>query len=261
MKAKILYFIIVSLLSAGVTLAQEEIDTTITPKKPVIFRDKKNKNLRYRKWVGEYKIRTNGWSLGVSYVLSDKKNKVPNYTSFTIFHVGLGYTRAAKEGKSPGLEGRDIKYGKINALYPIELSVGKRKNLGRKAVHNGVEVQWEYRGGLVLGWILPYQISTAYGEIESYNSSTSFAYQDYYNIYGGLGSFRNLSFDNIAIGGIVETNVLFNYDIRKRLILTPLIGGSLSFYTESIPLLWMQKSGPLFAEMHIGVEISRAKIR
>ncbi len=261
LKAKLIYLSILSLFCAQGALAQDDIDTTLTPKKPVIFRDKKNHDLKYRRTVGAYQLRSNGWSIGGNYIISDKKNDAPNYTSFTVYHVSIGFTRSAKEGAVVSPFGETVKYGKINSLYPIELSIGKRKSIARAAVHKGVEIQWEYRGGLILGWLLPYRINTAYGEIEEYNPATRFAYEDFDNIYIGVGSFRGLRFQNFTPGFIVESNILFNYALRKRLLVSPSVGASLSYYTQSIPLLFTESSGPLFVEIHVGVELGKFKIK
>ncbi len=260
-KAKILKICVIALLMAAGATAQVETDTSFSPKKPVIFRDKKNRNQKYRKTVGEYKLRSNGWSIGGDFIISDKKNKAPHYQSFTVYHISLGFTRSKNEARVTSYYGDFVKYGKINSLYPIELSVGKRKRLGREAVHQGVEVQWEYRGGLLLGWMLPYQITTAYGDMAEYTASTRIAYEDFDNIYAGLGSFRDLNFNSFTPGFIVESNLVFNYQIRKRLILSPVIGASLSYYTKSIPLMFEEDSGPMFLEIHLGVELGKFKIK
>ncbi len=241
--------------------AQTETDTGFVAKRPVVFRDKKKKDLRFSKWAFEYKLRTNGWNVGLNYVYSDKKNKDNVFKSLTIFNLGLGYVRAGREAKTTSFTGGGVKFGKINALYPIELSVGKRRSIGRRAVHEGVGVQWEYKAGLLIGWLLPYQLETAYGNIPEYNSATAIAYEDFYSIYRGLGSFRNLDFSTIYPGLRLETNVIFNYIIRKRYHLTPIIGASLSFFTKSVPIMFTEPSGPLFFDMHVGVEIGRFKIK
>ncbi len=261
MKAKLLYFIILALGSQTLVMGQPETDTTLEAKKPVIFRDKKNRNQRHIKWAVEYKLRDNGWSIGLDHVRSDKKAKKNKDANHTVFHLGIGYIRGPREGKTNSVSYEKVKFGKINALYPIELSVGKRKPIGREAVYEGVGVEWEYKAGVLLGWVLPYQIRTAYGDIEEFTPATAPIYTEYESIYAGLGSFRELSFSNIQPGVRLESNIIFNYKIRKSYIISPSIGLTASFFTKQIPIMLGDESGPLFLDIHIGVEFGKFKWR
>ncbi len=261
MNSKVLYFIFFALLFTIGADAQEEIDTTLTPKKPVIFRDKNEKSLRIRKLAGEYRLRSNGWSIGATYVISDKKNNTKNKESFTEYHIGFGYTRTPEESKSLTIDEKFVKYGKINALYPLELTIGKRHKIGRKAVHKGVQIFYQYRGGIILGLMAPYSIETVYGTMDKYTDNNKFAYEQLDGIRSSKGSFKNIGLNNLVPGFIVEGNFIFDYQIRKNLTISPIVGMSFAYYTSSIPLMFTGNSGPLFAEVHLGVEIGRYKLK
>ncbi len=241
---------------------EDVIIDSLTPKKPVVFRDKKSGEARIRIFSLSTQVKSNGWNIGLSLAKS-----MPDFTSRRMYHyfyVGIGNIRHPKEFSQTTLLSGGVgsavpivKYGKANTLYPIEFSYGRRKIIGRKAVYDGVEVSWEYRAGILAAAIVPYPVSTIFGDVTEYNSNTAIFYQDLNSITGSNGSLSNFSFDNMAYGLRAQSNIAFSYNVRKRLVATVLLGASIEFYSKSIPLFWTGDSGPVFADIHAGIEIGK----
>lgn len=262
MKAKLIYIIFLLGLG-GVVNAQDDVDTGLVAKRPVIFRDKKADKAKSSIVTFDMKLKSNGWRAGINIIQSDKSNK--KYRSFTEYRIGFGITKHPSEvlvstgyATQQGIPGY-VKFGKINSLYPIEFGMGKVREIGRRAVHDGVEIHWEYHAGLLLGWLLPYQISTLFGPITDYNANTSVYYKDMEQIVQGLGSFRNPTFKAIIPGGRVESNVVIVLFPKKRLVNTISLGASADFFTKPIPLFWTEDSGPFFVQLHAGFGIGKYK--
>ncbi len=262
----ILFLILAWRQSATGQEKELEIDS-LTPKKPVVFREKKKGEASIQIYNFHTQIKTNGWNIGLSLAKS-----MPDFASnrtYHYFYIGIGNIRHPKEYSQQTSAGSAtpsgvppfVKYGKANSLFPVELSYGRRKVIGREAVHSGVEVCWEYRAGLLAGAIVPYPISTVFGEISEYNSSTSIYYQNMDIIMGSRGAFSQFSFDDVAFGLRAQSNITFSYLVRKRLLATVFVGASAEFYTKSIPLFWTGNSGPLFADVHAGIEIGKKIIK
>src|SRR5262249_10320345 len=131
-------------------------------------------------------------------------NKIKDARTKTIYEFEIGQIKHVKERKQTqdfgfnlaGVESpKPFVFGKQNNFYPIDISIGREKEIGRKADKSGVSISVKYLGGVSIGILKPYYLDLLYpldntdDEIIStrYSAATSAMFLDRNSIFGGSG--------------------------------------------------------------------------
>ena len=260
-------FLIILVLSAGVSLfGQDSTNTDHPVERKVSREDKKAEkrqrinaiikqeeegNLSFRKQSAfGVELRTNGY--GMFFELGRRKSA--RYTN--LYTIELTEIKHRKEEKIGGDQffSNSFVYGKENNFYQGKLGFGEQYILGQKGNKNGVAVTVSLVGGLDLGVLKPYYLDVQDGagvdrSIKYQDDSTLFL--DRGSIYGGSGFTKGWNELKIKPGLFIKSALRFDFGRYNESMQALEIGVSVEGFAQKVPIMINNDPKQIFVQMHI----------
>lgn len=241
---KVLLFIV--LLTSGVTVlaqdstSRENNDQSTKDEKRqrtnTLMKQEEEGNLNYIKQNGfGIQLRTNGY--GIFFEVG--RRKTPRVTS--TYSIELTEIKHPKEEKTGGnFFSNPFIYGKINNFYQLNLGLGKQYIFGQKGNKNGVAVIGLAQGGLSLGLLKPYYITTntsGSDETIKYSPEDSLVFLTYNNQNSGAGFTKGWGELKLKPGAYIKTALRFDFGRFNESVSAIEIGMSLNAYADKISIM------------------------
>ncbi|NCI47072.1 hypothetical protein [Sediminibacterium soli] len=211
-----------------------------------------------------FKFNTDGW--GMFY----EHGKYKTITNTNLWWLEFGERKHPKEEKVPTLSASSgfliissYIYGKRNNFYYLKGGIGRQTLIGGKGNKNGVAVSAIYGGGLSLGLLKPYYIeidnpTTGKREQIKYNNNDSL-FLDPSIILGRGGLTKGLGEMKIVPGIHARTALRFDYGRFNELISALEVGLNAEYYTQSMPILLLNKEKKFFFNAYVALTFGRRK--
>lgn len=197
---------------------------------------------------GKYKdiIKTNLWWLEFGEKKERKEEKVPTMSANQGFLIVSSYV-----------------YGKENNLYYLHAGFGQQRLIGGKGNKNGVAVSAIYGGGLSLGLLKPYYIeiqdpNTGQREEIKYNNNDS-VFLDPTIILGKGSLTKGFGEIKVVPGLHARTAIRFDYGRYNEVLSAIEVGLNADYYTQSMPILLMNKAHNFFFNAYIALVFGKRK--
>lgn len=114
----------------------------------------------YTHHIGSFGINTNGWGLFYEYGFGLNKGVKHLVTlEFSVLKDAKERTSSVPIIINNRQQIARYIYGKQNIVYPVKLSYGRQHVIALPNKYKGLEVQWHYKAGLIMGLTRPYYLT------------------------------------------------------------------------------------------------------
>lgn len=211
-----------------------------------------------------FKFNTDAWSMFYEH----GKYKTINTTN--LWWAEFGERKDRKEEKVPTLSASQgflvissYIYGKRNNFYYLKAGIGQQKLIGGKGNKNGVAVSAIYGGGFSAGLLKPYYLeiqnpSTNQREEIKYNNNDSL-FLDPTIIIGKGGFTKGFNEIKFVPGVHARAALRFDYGRYNEVLSAMEVGVNAEYYTQSMPILLLNKERKLFFNAYIALVFGKRK--
>lgn len=211
-----------------------------------------------------FKFNTDAWSMFYEH----GKYKTINTTN--LWWAEFGERKDRKEEKVPTLSASQgflvissYIYGKRNNFYYLKAGIGQQKLIGGKGNKNGVAVSAIYGGGFSAGLLKPYYLeiqnpSTNQREEIKYNNNDSL-FLDPTIIIGKGGFTKGFNEIKFVPGVHARAALRFDYGRYNEVLSAMEVGVNAEYYTQSMPILLLNKERKLFLNAYIALVFGKRK--
>lgn len=151
-------------------------------------------------------------------------------------------------------------YGKINNFYALNLDYGYRKMIAGKPEPGTISIHWVGAVGLSVGLLKPYYLQAYYNGVQQnikYSDQTKDAFLTPGDIVGAAGFSQGLGETKIIPGLHLRTGLHFDFATSRKTILAVETGMNAECYTQSIPLMALQKNVPYFFNLYAAFQFGK----
>lgn len=199
------------------------------------------------------------------YGISFEKGYSKSVKKATLFQLEIAERKHQKQEKqsNPFVSSTPYIFGKINFFYPLKLGVQKQFLLGNKTNKNGVSITANVGGGIVLGFLRPYEVEIddlAGRKYITYDSpdSATFANPAGLNPSGpGLG--KGWNHLKVTPGLYVKPALRFDYGRYNELVSAIEVGLAAEYYTKKIPQMVNTKENQFFFSAYFTLMFGKRK--
>lgn len=173
--------------------------------------------------------------------------------------VGMKHPKEYKQVNNRFENPKSFVYGKMNTFTILRMAAGQQQILFGKAERTGVEVRFNYLGGLSLGMTKPVYLlidrSTGFGDIgslveEKYNPDNE--YQNNIDNIAGRASFtKGLDELRPYPGIFAKAGLNFEYAPFHEDIKSLEVGAALDVYGKKIPIMAFTQNKQIFLSFYI----------
>ncbi len=266
-----MFLICSSMLQLSSISAQEVVED---PSRRNEVRDyRESRGYTYKKsWSFAFRFRTDGWQVGTDHT------QTINYFKSRVFQLDLGeykHFKQARQSKDPsggifGFNGiRPFVYGKQHNLFVLHGRYGRRHLVAERARRNGVMIQFQYTGGVSLGFLKAYYLEVydregdriLYDEppvTTRYIKGVDNGFTDYGRILGHSGfgkGFENLKFQPGLSGSVA---MQFDWSSEDSFIKALETGFNADVYFWKVPIMVSQNRF-YFLSVHLGIILGKKK--
>jgi hypothetical protein len=252
--AFLLFFVPPNIYSQGVATSQDS--TVVT--RPASPEGDEDITILYRKEAsGGITVHSNGWGLTFKsgkHVTGFRK-RILDFEFLTMKHP--------KEYSSPSLYdgSKSFIFGKLNYVFFLRGGWGYQNILFAKGERSGVEIRYNYYGGLDLGITKPVYLDF----IEDDPNNPDFKIlntkrynpddpnQGYENIYGGASFFKGFGEMSIHPGVYGKFAISFEYAAWQQKIAALETGVMVDYFPDAIPMMAFNKYPNLFFNFYISI--------
>ena len=263
MRRKILLILAVAIFSSSMLLAQDD------ERRQRLLEDKKG--ITYNtELAGDFKLMTDGWSIGGHYGI------LKNYYSTTLYTLEFGELKHIRESRQRpdlsvnnfGRSARSFVFGKQNNLFTLRAGVGQKRYFSEKARRKGVAVGMFYNIGPSLGIIKPYYLEIAtleQGSREvnirpvSYSEETASEFLNINRIYGASSVAMGLDELTLTAGAHAKVALHLDWGAYEENVKALEIGMSMDFYFKNIQLMVTDDNLPYFLNFYAAVQLGKRK--
>ncbi len=183
-----------------------------------------------------------------------------------LYQVEIGERKHNKEEKRSGVAtlAAPFIYGKLNFFYPLKLGVQQQLLLGNKSNKNGLSITGNLGGGLIAGFLRPYQVQVDKGGTRTYvrydsPDSALFinSYQDASTAGPNFGT--GWKYLKITPGAYIKPAVRFDYGRMNELVSALEIGITAEFYAKKIPQMLYLKEKQFFFSAYVAILFGKRK--
>lgn len=240
----LLFFIFFTVCSNG------QVNTVFIEETPLLYRNEAS---------GGIIIHSNG--LGGSF---RKGKHITGYKKF-VYEIELLSMKNPKEIKTTNPyfdNSKSYVYGKLNSLMPLRTGVGFQRTIYSKAERGGIEIRFNYLGGLSLGIAKPVYLDILFptGVPYEYDYQTlKYDPEEHFidNIYGKAPFSYGLNELRFYPGAYGKVSVSFeygNYDDDIKFIET---GIALDVYPQEVPIMAFIDNKNIFLSFYINIMYGR----
>lgn len=234
-----------------------------------VAQNKEGESFLYFKEVsGGFGLHSAGWNVVVDY------SKIKDARTKLLYEFELSQIKHPKEFKQTQDFGftftgvnspKPFVYGKQNSFYPLNVSVGKEKEIGRKAQHSGVSINLKYLAGVSLGILKPYYIQVLYPIDNTYYTLRSIHYTeenrdkflDWTTIYGGAGFFQGTNQLSLIPGVNAKIGLVFDWANYDEFIKALEVGTMFNAYYKPVPIMVVEKNQQLFPNVYAAIRFGK----
>jgi len=209
-----------------------------------------------KEWRAGIKAHTLGYGLCMS------KAKIVDRRTRKVWFFDIQEIKHIKQVKKTGPDTRVYFYGKDNNFYNLNVSYGKQKTLAEKGRKSGVEVGYQYSGGLSIGLLKPYylQLGKARDGLtdERYDPTeepSRFLTES--QIQGASGFLYGLDETKLLPGLIGHFGFTFDWASRSESIKTLETGLMVNVYPKRVPLMINVPNNFFFVNLYAKLLIGR----
>ena len=239
---KRILFIVGVLISTNHCFSQNNPNEYVE-EKPVLLR---------KEFTFGVNLHTSGWGLEI------KRGR--NITGFKklMFEAQIVSMKHSKEFKqvNPYFENsKSFVYGKLNTFTIIRASTGVRHTIYSKADRTGVEVRFNYMGGVSLGILKPVylEIFTRDNSVSGYTTEEKYHPDKHFvdNIYGRAPFTLGLDQIKFHPGAFAKAGFNFEYAPYHEDIKAVEVGAALDAYFTKAPIMALTENKRFFLSFYI----------
>ena len=193
------------------------------------------------------KLRQIGFNLNTSgYGVNTVFGRYSEASKVWLFGADLHFVKHEKETKTwnpvNDPNARPYFYGKLNNLYNLRLTLGRKKIITEKLRRSGVQVSYNWQTGPSLGFTKPIYLeiiyieepnNQPYLEVEKFNPDLH--YID--NIYGRASSLRGFDELKLYPGAFGKFSFTFEYSNERERLKGIEAGAAADIYAKRIPIM------------------------
>ena len=208
------------------------------------------------------KMNTDGYGILI------EKGKARSVKKAMLFQLEIDERKHQKELKQSNIfaGSSPLIFGKINFFYPLKLGVQQQFVLGNKSNKNGVSVTANVGGGLIAGFLRPYEINvtdTATGKMRfvRYESKDSFLYLNALSDPESSGPGLSKGWNGLKVtpGIYLKTGLRFDYGRFNELVSAIEVGLTGEIYSKKIPQMIYQKQKQFFFGAYFSLLFGKRK--
>jgi len=197
------------------------------------------------------------------YGVSFEKGYAKSVKSATLYQLEITERKHQKEEKqsNPSAPTAPLIYGKVNYFYPIKLGVQKQFLLANKSNKNGVSITANAGGGIILGFLRPYEV-----EVDKNGQRTFIRYDSEDSLlfrngpyYGGPTLGKGWSNLKVTPGFYLKPGLRFDYGRFNDLVAAIEVGVTAEYYTKKIHQMLDNKQKSFFFGAYFTVLFGKRK--
>lgn len=227
--------------------------------------DDAGRTLYAREIYGGPLIHGDGWGGTFQY---GRYTTAKDRTLYGLDIVTMKHPKEIKSFNPSYQDARGYFYGKLNTLFIMRPTVGRKHRITEKLRKSGVEVNYVWGVGPSLGFLKPVYLQILSNEstfqsitTERYDPEKHFAN----NIYSRASWFKGLGETRIYPGAFGRFAFNFEYAGDNTGIRALEVGASLDAYAEVLPIMadleGMDSNKQFFLEFYLALEFGSKKIR
>jgi hypothetical protein len=217
----------------------------------------------------DFRIQTNGWSVGYSWGLLRTAQRTPFY------YIGLGELRHPKETRSrydvqsnglPARASRAYVLGKQNNLYTLRIGFGEKRYLTEKATRKGVAVAALWQAGLTVGLLKPYHLYlrrlsennvSFVNALEPYSAANAQDFVNPYAVVGAGGFWPGLDKISPVPGAHVRLGLHLDAGAFDAAVRAAEVGIQLEAFPRNMPIMIMADNRFLFGQLYLSLQLGK----
>jgi len=205
-------------------------------------------------------LNSDGWGIFIERVRipSDLMKRVIQINIFETRHPKQ-YITTVNNSQIFGNNKSSFVFGKINKLYTINLLLGWRHRLGRKAEYNGVDIFFTYLIGPSLGLAKPYYLELQYGlydiRSEKYTEENKDVFLDIYAINGKSGFAKGIDEIKPYPGGTAKAGLQFDWASYDEIVKAIEVGAAIDVYYKNVPLMIIAKNNFIYPKVYLTLQL------
>lgn len=148
-------------------------------------------------------------------------------------------------------------YGKINNLYQVKLSYGQRRLFGGKGEPKSPLIQYFVALGPSLALVKPYYVTTAFGGVIKFDSTTYKVFLDKEAIAGRPSLSKGFDEIEPTFGAHLKGGLHFDFAQNPKRISAFDLGFSLDYYFQPITQMAETKAQSFFAQLYLTYQFGK----
>lgn len=215
-----------------------------------------------KEFSGGLRLANDGWGVFMDYgrVQTESPKEADMFYDVKLFQLDFSEHSSPKEVRT-SVDGNDpaakpYAFGKINTFYSLKLGYGKRKLLAGKPEPGSVSIHLVYAGGLSLGVLKPYYLTTFTQEKITYKDDPE-TFLNPQLIEGGAGFSYGLGKIKYVPGIHAKAAVHFDFAPSKNNIMAIEAGVNAELYAQKIAIMATEDAKPYLVNLYASFQFGR----
>lgn len=212
-------------------------------------------------------LHTNGWGVGIQFIKINSifKRRVIEYSFSTLKHPREH--RAKSDLAQNSFQG--YVFGKQNALYTLNATIGNLKTIAQKAKKTGIAVSYYYAGGVTLGLLKPYYLNLfveseypglGYAEAQQYEAGKNDSiFLDPTKIISRASPLKGLIQMKPRIGLTAKIATHFDFSTESDAIKAIEVGAVTQIFPTQMPIMVTEDNPFLFTNLYVKLMLGKRK--
>ncbi len=206
--------------------------------------------------AGGIGIHNTGWYVGARYLLN--KNGDTDW----LMEFDFSRNKHPKEFRNPNtayINSRPFVFGKLNDYFNIRLGGGQIRTIYDRSEKNGVEVRWNYSGGLSVGLLKPVYLDFIYanpGDPGAEVRSERATFDKFFTgqIYGASDFSNGLNQIYLQPGAYLKTGLIFDFASFNDDIRYLECGVTVDAYAKPVEIMAIESNSSIFVSFYVGLQ-------
>ncbi len=205
--------------------------------------------------AGGIGIHNTGWYVGARYLLSKDGD------TDWLMEFDFSRNKHPKEFRNPNtayINSRPFVFGKLNDFFNVRLGGGQIRTLFDRSEKNGVEIRWNYSGGLSMALLKPVYLDFIYsnpGDPGADVRSERATYEKFFTgqIYGASDFSNGLSQIAFQPGAYLKTGMIFDFASFNDDIRFLECGVTVDGYFKPVEIMAIESNSSIFVSFYVGL--------
>lgn len=201
-------------------------------------------------------IHNTGWFIGARYFLNKSGD------TDWLMEFDFSRNKHPKEFRNPNtayINARPFVFGKLNDYFNVRLGGGQIRTLYDRSEKNGVEVRWNYSGGLTLALLKPVYLDFIYANPGDPNvdvRSERATYEKFFTgqIYGASDFSSGLNQISLQPGAYLKTGLIFDFASFNDDIRFLECGVTVDAYAKPVEIMAIETNSSIFVSFYVGLQ-------